>query len=279
MVKVSSQAAKNAFRWRYFVSALRDVPLEAVTNQVMKQASSWRSVPQVWFVVTIGAFALLYWNGRLLFATGAGVAVMLLVYLMHDWQPRVNLSQLRKFLRGWNQPFVVSAGAGAIATLAIYLASSIWVDSESPWVASGALLQGAGTLTVLLLLIGQMLDRQTRQEQIQYKQLVRDLLHQDPLKRLIAVRQLTDALSVIDRDSDAGAGTSKAPSRREVAGYFRLMLGREPEPTVREALLDGLQTIDLVHQLKQATEPLVQLAPRKRSPVKTGRVAPVRVTR
>lgn len=273
MVKVSSQAAKDSFRWRYLVSALQDLPLEAMTTRLIKHVSLWRwSRPRGWFIVTIGAFTLLYWNGRLLFATGAGVAVMLLVYLMHDWQPSVNLSQIRKFLRGWNQPFVVSAGAGAIATFAIYLASCIWVDSESPWIASGAILQGASTLVVLLLLIGQMLNRQTYKDQVHAKQLVRDLLHENPLKRLIAVRQLTDLLSVIDRDRDDRPGTAKSPSRREVAGYFRLMLSRESDPTIREALLDGLQTIDLVHQLQQATEPLIQIEPRKRVPVKARRM-------
>lgn len=280
MVKVSSQAAKDAFRWRYFVSALQDLPLEAMTTRLLKQLSLRRRPrSQGWFLVTIGAFMLLYWNGRLLFATGTGATVMLLVYLMHDWQPKINLAPIRQFLQGWNQPFVVSAGAGAIATLAIYLASAIWVDSESPWLASGAILQGVGTIAVLLLLIGQMLNRQTHKEQIHYKQLVRDLLHEDPLKRLIAVRQLTEALSVIERDRDHLPGTSKSPSRREVAGYFRLMLSREPEPTVREALLDGLQTIDIVHQLQQATEPLVQLAPRKQTLVKARRLEPVKIPR
>lgn len=224
-------------------------------------------------MVGVGALALLYWNGRLFLATVAGIGVMVLVYLLHDWKPSLNLWPLRKFLEGWNQPFLVAVGAGAIATLTTYLAASVWVDAESHWIASGAILQSMGTLAVLLLLITQMLNRQDRRDRIPYNKLVSDLVHDDPLKRLIAVRQLTDAISVLeDEHRDRRSGIAKQPTRHEIADYFRLMLNREEDPIVRDAVYDGLQTLDIVYHLKQANAPLLQLTPRSPVVVKSRRL-------
>jgi hypothetical protein len=210
-----------------------------------------------------GAFAMFYWNGRLLVATGSGVAVMLLVYLLHDWQPKWNGAQTRKFLQGWNQPFLIAAGAGAIATFVIYLAVSVWAESDSGWIATGAILQGLGTLTVLVWLVWQRLNHLRDRSLINHHQLLLDLTHENSLKRLIAVRQLTDVVSVLDDQPyllrpQVGSqmqtqrrGTPKKPSRRDMASYFHLMLAQESEPIVRDAILDGLQTLEIVQQLQQ----------------------------
>jgi hypothetical protein len=265
VAKASYHAAKDTFRWRFLVRQLQELPLETLKDQALRSVSSRHGLGAAgWAILTTGTVALLYWNGRLVLATGAGVAVMLLVYLMHDWKPDLNLSEVRKFLHGWNQPFVVSAGAGAAATLTTYLAASVWADAHSAWIASAALLQGAGTLAVLVLLVWQMLNRQTNRDRAYFNQFLLDLAHEDPLKRLLAVRHLTDSVSVLQDDLTARRrGPGKKLSRREVADYFRLMLVREADPIVREAVLDGLQTLDIVHQLKAATAPPIELAPQR----------------
>ena len=280
VTKVPSHAAKDVFRWRYLASALPELPLEEMAIQVNRGlVRQWRSGAGLWVAIGTGALALFYWNGRLFVATGAGIGVMVLVYLMHDWKPTVNLAALRKTLDGWNQPFLVAAGAGTIATFTTYLAASVWADAQSHWIASGAILQSMGTLAVLLLLITQRLNRQERKQRIPYHKLVADLVNDDPLKRLIAVRQLTDAVSVLaDEPGDRRAGVAKKPTRREIADYFRLMLQREEEPIIRDALYDGLQTLDIVYQLKQATEPLLQLTPRQQAPAKPQRLISTRST-
>ncbi|MDX2241018.1 MAG: hypothetical protein NW224_10080 [Leptolyngbyaceae cyanobacterium bins.302] len=276
MTKVSAPTTKDVFRWQYLARVLQDLPLDEMAWQINRGITrQWRSGSGLWFMVGAGALALLYWNGRLFVATGAGIGVMVLVYLMHDWKPSLNLLALRKFLDGWNQPFLVAVGAGAIATLTTYLAASVWVDAESHWIASGAILQSMGTLTVLLLLITQMLNRQERRDRIPYNKLVSDLVQDDPLKRLIAVRQLTDAISVLEDDHrDRRSGLAKKPTRHEIADYFRLMLNREEDPIVRDAIYDGLQTLDIVYQLKQANAPLLQLTPRYPVTTKSKRLTP-----
>lgn len=264
MTKVSSSIAKDVFRWRLLENAWQALPLAEMGMQVNRRVGQqWRSGGAGWLLLGVGALGVLGWNGRLFLATGAGVGVMTLVYLLHDWQPTLNGSTWRKVLQGWNQPLLVATGAGAIATFTTYLAASVWVDAESRWIASGAILQSIGTVAVLILLITQMLDRRDQQLRIPYHQFVADLTQDDPLKRLIAVRQLTDGVSVLaDERRDRPTGAPKKPARHEVAGYFRVMLQRETDPIVRDALYDGLQTIDIVEQLKQATEPLLQITPR-----------------
>lgn len=288
MTKASSHVAKEAFSWRFLASVLQ-VPLTHFKTPTLKRLSSRsRSRSSGWFVIAIGAIALLYWNSRLVLATGSGVAVMLLVYVMHDWKPAFNAIEIRKMLQGWNQPFLMSAGAGTIATFSTYLAVSIWAESDSAWIASGAILQGIGTLTGLGLLVWQILNRPDPRAHIQVNQLLFDLAHADPLKRLLAVRQLTDSISMlddrhsVDRRSPAinHPHLSKIPSRRQVADYFRVMLQREDDPIIRAAVLDGLQTLEIVHQLRQATEPLIQINEfqtdrQSRSPAKVRRLAPI----
>lgn len=225
------------------------------------------SGPGGWLLVIVGAAALVYWNGRLVLATGVGVGVMLLIYLMHDWKLSLPWAEIRKLLEGWNQPIALAVAGGGVATLTTYLAASIWVESDSAWIAGGALLQGAGTLAVLVLLLGNRLQRQATRDRIGYNQLLADLTHDDPLKRLIAVRRLTS--TVPDRQDNSA-------QRREIADYFRLMLSREQEPIVREAVLDGLQLLDRVKALKPATQPAMSPLPMQRSSTKVRKRVPVR---
>ncbi|MBM0740785.1 hypothetical protein JOY44_03990 [Phormidium sp. CLA17] len=288
MIKASSHAAKDAFRWQFLISAIQDLPLEKLKTQTLKRFFSRHGVGSGgWLIIAAGAVALLYWHGRLVFATVIGVVVMLLVYLMHDWKPSINAVEVRKLLQGWNQPFVVSVGAGAIATFSTYLAIAIWAESDSAWIASGAILQGMGTLIGLGLLMWQICNRQNPQAQIPINQLLFDLAHKDPLKRLLAVRQLTDSVSVLDDEyrlerRSQGANrphnSAKIPSRRQIADYFRVMLQREEDPIIRAAVLDGLQTLEIVYQLQQATEPMIRVS-QPRSPTRVRRVAPERLMR
>ncbi|MEX0271528.1 hypothetical protein AB3R30_20565 [Leptolyngbyaceae cyanobacterium UHCC 1019] len=287
MTKASSHAAKDTFRGRFLVSAIQDLPLAKLKTQTLKRFSSRHGFGSGgWVVVTTGAIALLYWNSRLVFATGTGIVAMLLVYLMHDWKPSINAVALRQLLQGWNQPFLVAAGTGAIATFSTYLAAAIWAESDSAWIASGAILQGMGTLTGLGLLVWQICNRQESHAPLQINQLLFDLAHEDPLKRLLAVRQLTDSISVLDDQSrldrrslptNRHPNLAKIPSRRQIADYFRVMLQREEDPIIRAAVLDGLQTLEIVHHLKQATEPQVRVnqlqVSQPRSPVKARRLA------
>lgn len=259
-------------QWRYWLHWIQSIPLSDLTRsdlatealQQLPKLRRWSSSGS-WLLVSAGAVALFYWNGRLVMATGVGAAVMLLLYRMQDWRLDVPWSQMQKFLERWNQPWAIASAGGGLAALTTYLAASVWADSESSWIALGALLQGAGTLAVLVLLTWQLLHRQTERGQDQLDQILTNLTHTDPLKRLIAVRQLTHTLT--ERGDDPAY-------RRELSDYFRLMLRREQESIVREAVLDGLRRVDRARQLKQSSQPTMDAVGMKRT--QSRRRVPVR---
>lgn len=188
--------------------------------------------------------AMLFWNWKLLLATTVGMLVMVVVYWMHEWDWQVPWSDLRRFLNGSSWQFTLAAGSGGVATLSTYMAASIWMDSDSPWIATGAILQGLGTLVILIMLVWQIVSWQASQKEAQLDQLLTDLTDADPLKRLIAVRQLTRLVTRSQFDSS---------HHSSVAECLRLLLSQEQETAIRDAVLDSLQALNKVKQLSSGT--------------------------
>jgi hypothetical protein len=187
-----------------------------------------------WLLGSGGAIALLVWDWRLCLATGTGIGVMLLVYGMQQRSWLQLWPQVHRRLRRMNQPILLALGSGGVATLSTYLAVVVWRDASSPWLAIAAILQGAGTLSVLVLLVGLILQRQLQTETDQFQRLTLDLTAKDRLKRLIAIRQLIHLCQ-----------TSRLePGRRRMVGeYLRLLLLHEQESVIQNAALDGLQIL------------------------------------
>jgi hypothetical protein len=211
--------------------------------------------PGGWLLGLTFVVAMLFWNWKLLLATVVGVLVMLLVYLMQEWDWQVHWSSLRRFFSGANRQLTIAVGSGGMAAVSTYMAVSVWADSDSPWIAAGAILQGFGTLATLILLVWQILNRQAHRWEANLNQLLTDLTHADPLKRLIAVRQITQCCQ------DRLLETAK---EQTISDYFRLMLSRESETVVRDAVLEGLQTLDDTRKLSKAA-PTFSITARKQS--------------
>ena len=250
--------AQSSSQWRNLVSLIQNSTLAGGDRRFSSPALRRWSAPGGWLLVTGGAIGLLFWNGRLVIATGAGVAVMLLVYLMQDgvWKsPRL---EVQKFLQGWNQSFLLAAASGCAATFGIYLAASLWAEVSSPWIATGMLLQQVTTIAALGLLIWQMVNRQESRPTTRFNQVLDDLTNGDPLKRLIAVRRITDAIEQHDR-----------AQKRQISDYLRVMLSREENSIVRDAVLEGLQTLDVTRSLTASkVEPIATPIVLQRSEIK-----------
>ena len=199
-----------------------------------------------WLLGLTGIIAMLFWNWKLLLATSAGVFVMLLVYLMQEWNWQFYWSSLRRYLTGSNRQLTLAVGSGGIATLSTYMAVSIWVESDSAWIAGGAILQGFGTLATLIFLVFFNFSRQASWDESIYDQMLRDLTDTEPLKRLLAVQQLT-----------RWGVNNRLPSsrRRIVVDCFRLMLSREQEAVIRDAILEGFQVLDNNQVLGKSAQP------------------------
>ncbi|MCY7324481.1 MAG: hypothetical protein LH660_22465 [Phormidesmis sp. CAN_BIN36] len=229
---------QTSSQWRNLVGLIQNSTLADRDRRFKSITLRRLSTSGGWLLVTGGTIALLFWNGRLVLATGAGVAVMLLVYLMQDGHWKAPWSEMQKFLQGWNQPFLLAATSGCAATFGIYLAASLWSEVGSPWIATGMLLQQTTTIAVLVLLIWQMVNRQENRPTDRFNQMSDDLTNGDPLKRLVAVRRITEAIKQHDR-----------AQKRQIADYLRVMLSREENTIVRDAVLEGLQKLDITRSL------------------------------
>ena len=223
--------AQASFQWRYLVNLMQDSPLAEVSSETLKHLGRKRWTNSgSWLLVTSGMAALVFWNGRLVLATSVGVATMAIAYLLQDGQWR--LPDLRTWLKGWNRQFLLTVTSGSVATLGTYLTTAIWAETTSHWIATLLILQGAATLGMLGLLIWQSLTEKVERPGTGLHEVLADLTAIDPLKRLIAIHHITEILEQPDTDR---------AQHRQMASYFRLMLSREDQAIVREALLEGLQ--------------------------------------
>ncbi|MBZ8181409.1 hypothetical protein [Oscillatoria salina] len=201
----------------------------------------------IWLICPLAFVAMLVCNWKLAIATVVGIAIMLLVYSLQNSNWRISWSDLQQFLRSSHGKLTLAVGSGGLATITTYTATCLWIQIENRWLATGAILQGFGTLITLALLIWQIIARQIYRTERNFEQLLQNLTQPDPLKRLIAVRQLTHFVTNIktsDRD------------RTSVAEYFRLMLSQEQEIFIQDAILEGLQALNKTGSIPKDSQPL-----------------------
>lgn len=196
-----------------------------------------------------GAALLLLWVWvwQWVLSIAVGLVVMVGVYLAQQRQLKVSWRGWRKLWNRSNRASTLAVLSGILALGSTYLATAVWLESDQHWLATSILLEGLGLLVILSLLLWQMVNRQfQQQDQVgnQLQPLLNDLSEADPLKRLIAIRQLTQwALT------HAPTNTALPMTPVHLAECFRLMLDRETEPSVCSALIDGLRALQPSRQL------------------------------
>ncbi|MBD3881530.1 hypothetical protein IFO70_07165 [Phormidium tenue FACHB-886] len=229
-----------------------------------KRLSQWLDrlkALQGWLLSGAVLLVLLIWNWQFVLSIGLGLAVLIWVYLAQQgwWQPpQWNWQQ--NWQRLWNRAnrsLTIAAISGGGVAIASYLAIAIWRE-EHFWLGTAVILEGLLLLVVLGLLwqLGQQIRiaREGNGNSLQkgterpidplLADLFADLSNVDPLKRMIAIRQLTHQFSsstAIDRPMTAA----------DLTDCFRLMLNRETEPAVCSALLDGLHRLNHLPQQVQ----------------------------
>jgi len=241
--------AQARSRWRQYRRHLLRIYNQTSGFSPFPSTAQWRSRSRrykglgKWLGLLTVVVAMLLWNWQLLLATTVGIAIMLLVYLLQqgDWQKR--WSDLGKLFAGANRQLAVAVGSGGLATLGTYMACAVWRDSDSGWIAAGAILQGLGTLAIIILLVGQLMARPTSGLTADLDRSIAQLTDIHPLRRLIAVRQLTREFTTTRRERD----------RRTIADCLALMLTGETEPAVKNAVLDGLQMMGKVEKFTSRT--------------------------
>lgn len=239
---------KVSFWWKHFLYLIEDSSIPKFESRIFRSLSR-KQLRKIfpWFIGLTVLMIMLLWNWKLVLATAAGVLLMLLVYLMQGWDWQVHWLTWRRYFTGSNRKLTVAVGSGGIAALMTYMAASIWIDSENRWLAAGTIFQGFGTLMTLVLLLWHIMTHQGHQEETKFDRLLSDLTAVDPLKRIIAVRQLTKLVN----HSRLNSGY-----RHQLIGYFRLMLSVEQEPMIREAVLESLQMWNVNQSKTQISQPL-----------------------
>lgn len=188
----------------------------------------------------LGTVLLLVWNANLVISTGAGMGTMVLLYLLQDDQWRQEKlpqlqDQLQRQLEGLNRPLIWSVLGGSGAAFLTYLSIAAWSETDSHWLVTGILIQGLLTFGVLGLGLRQMgLQKaaSAQVETIEFSHWVEKLTAEDPIVRLLAVRQLTTIVQ-----------SSSLEQQKELLEYFQLMVSQEPEALIREAVWQALEAL------------------------------------
>ncbi|MGB8685755.1 MAG: hypothetical protein WCD53_00230 [Microcoleus sp.] len=213
-----------------------------VSSTFLKWLLERLSRSKSWVAVVTVTAVWGWWNGQLLSSTGVGIGVMLLVYRAGSWNWQLVRSKGEQFWEGPNRRLVLAVASGGIATLGTYMSFAIWADSQSLWMAVSAIWQYVGTIALVALLLRQALNQRTSKDEAVLDRILADLTDSDPVKRLIAVRQITNLVNNPGFGPESSLKSSIATSH--AAECFRLMLSREPEALVRNALVESLQALD-----------------------------------
>jgi hypothetical protein len=239
--------AQASSRWQQLINeiqALPEFPVAALRQLFWLSSADQASRSWLWGMAVVAM--LLIWHLKLLFALGIGLLVLWLTYSLQAGQWQIPWAELCRKLQAPQQRLALAIATGGVATLSTYISLASWSEAQGFWSATGAICQGLGILAILVLLVGHLLDHHTDLPTTRFDQLVSDLAHADALKRLIAVRQLTQAVTT---------PTADRAQRRAVVDYLRLLLGQESEPVVRNAVLDSLQALDKARRMTQPQLP------------------------
>jgi hypothetical protein len=214
--------------------------------------SLWRGLAReqglpVWALLAVFLVMMLLWNWQLIAATSAGIFAMIAVYTMQDWNWNVILWRIQKFLQSPSRLLPLSVVSGTATVFLTYMVLAVWSDQQNHWLASASILQLSATLSILVLLVRQAFRQWLQRQQDNFDQLIAQLAVNDDLARLIAIKQINQYVQ-----------NNRLPDTQEsaIADYCQILLNRETEETMREAIfatLESLQSITDKPALKRST--------------------------
>lgn len=210
-----------------------------------------------WLLAGVGLVLLWVWIWQWVLSLTIGLGVMVVTYLSQQRQLKLNWTGWPKLWKRTNRSLTLSGLAGIVALGSTYLATAVWQESDQHWLATLVLLEGLGILGILTILsfgLWQRANRSNPQSEERdspevwshqvwlhqfSSQWLTDLSHPDPLKRLLAVRQTTHA-----QLSAAGLPAAGLPlTSAQLVDCFRLMLDRETDALVCQALMESMQAL------------------------------------
>ena len=237
MIKWVNTVIQACSSWRQLINQILEIKTGSRGGRIFKQFSE----PGFLLGLLTIIVAMLLWNWQLLLALVVGIGIMVVTYLIPKFNWQLHCLEIRRLISSPNIRLAYSIASGGIATVITYMASAIWVDSPSPWLAAGAIIQGIGTLLILILLVWQIFSFQGSQQEDYLDKLLSDLTETDTLKRLIAVGKLNKFISRQRFDTAL---------QQDVIKCLQIFLSQEQEVIIREAALDCLQNLNGLQLLK-----------------------------
>ena len=160
---------------------------------------------------------------------------MSLCYLFQNPHWQRYCKKWQSFLVGSNRQLILAVGSGGAGSFCTYLAASVWTDAENQWLATGLILQGLISLGTLSVLLWSVWQRKGNTAENKLDALLVDLGDREPLKRLVAIRQLTRLLVTNSLSSEHYSQSIE---------YFYLMLSESQLPIIKNALLESLELLE-----------------------------------
>lgn len=212
----------------------------------------------------VASLVLALINGPLMVSLGVGLVVYKQLGQLSaaQWQQLGDwLQQQRTTRLSAHGKTLLLSGTALAAT---YLTTAIWVETHQATVAIALGGQSLFTLALLAWILRTVSPAPAQPaappaansgspEALEV--LLLELVHADPLRRLVLVRQLTRlALQAAPAQSYLEGGAVSV--RSHLIDCFHLMLAQESEPLVRTALRQGLQHLRPTAQLPEGAPPL-----------------------
>lgn len=212
-------------------SATSPQPRRAVRSLWLGREHGW----VVWLLLLIFGVILFLWNWQLIAATIAGILVMVVMYALQDQNWHMLLWRIHRFLQSPYRHLTLSVASGTLTVILTYTILGLWSTQESHWLAIAGILQLVGTLGALVLLLNQSFQQWLQRQQNNFDQLISQLTAQDDLARLMAIKQVNQYV----KDNYLPIAQEQA-----IADYCQLLLSRETDATMREALFTTLESLE-----------------------------------
>jgi ABC-type multidrug transport system fused ATPase/permease subunit len=231
-------------------------------HQSLSQLQSLLSSLWVWGIVTF--VIMLVWNWQLLLATviAMGMLILLFRFPVNDWS---------RYWQKWQhtldesqQRLLMALGGSSLIGVGSYWALQLWDHVDNHWLAGSAIAQGILLTGLFGLQLSKLITTSDQNDsQYQFSQLIDELSAEHPLKRLRAIRQLTQL---------AIKNNLHSSQLQEISESFSLLFAVETEPILRQGLLESMQTLQR-HQCWykweiQSGKPLQKLQKVKKVPEK-----------
>ncbi|MDY6938322.1 MAG: hypothetical protein SWY16_11700 [Cyanobacteriota bacterium] len=251
--------------WRQFLNWIQRESRVRLKSAACKLPSPARLKESQGWLFGMGVLIMVLWNPQLTVSLGMGVLAMFVSYSIGRWNWHPIRQLANELFSSANRQLTIAIVCGILAALGTYLVLALWMGMESHALALAVILQGMATLAILAVLLRAELVRGSRENSLGFENFdgyLDRLADVDPLCRTIAVRQLIRALNEnrLDRSQ-----------QQTIAESFRLMLRREPEPIVRNAILEGLTALGEFKPLSAGIPEIAIPAPPTRSSIKEPR--------